>query len=132
MYLHGHNELLPGLEAALDGKKAGDHFTVTLAPEQAFGLRKENAQQRVSIHQVVNPPRGKRKFRPGMVVALNMQDGVYPVVVTKVGLKMLDVDTNHPQAGKTLTFDLEVVDVRDATEEEIAHGHVHGIGGHHH
>jgi len=114
------------------GKKAGDHFTVTLAPEDAYGLRKENAQQRVSINHVVKSAREKIKFQPGMVVHLNTDHGAQPVVIIKVGLKMLDVDTNHPYAGKTLTFEVDVIDVRDATEEEIAHGHVHGAGGHHH
>lgn len=132
VYLHGHDGLLKGLEAAMEGKKAGDHFTITLAPEDAYGLHKENAQQRVSINHVVKSAREKIKFQPGMVVHLNTDHGAQPVVIKKVGLKMLDVDTNHPYAGKTLTFDVDVVDVRDATEEEIAHGHVHGAGGHHH
>ena len=128
-YLHGHHGMLPGLEEALAGKKAGDTLSVTLPPEKAYGVRQENAVQRISLKHVVN--RGK-KLKPGMVVQVNTDHGSRDVIVVKPGLKTVDVDTNHPLAGKTLTFDIEVVEVRAATDEELAHGHAHGDGGHPH
>lgn len=132
VYLHGHGGLIDGLEQALAGKQAGDHVSVTLAPEQAFGLRTENALQRVSINHVINPTKAKIKYKPGMIVHLNTKAGAVAATIVKVGLKALDVDANHPYAGKTVMFEVDVVEVRDATEEEIAHGHVHGEGGVHH
>lgn len=132
VYLHGHKGMLPGVEEAMTGKKAGDSFSITLGPEKAYGEVQENAVQRVSIKHVINPGKKKIKYKAGMKIQLNTQEGPRDVMVVKAGLKTLDVDTNHPFAGKTLKFDLDVVDVREASEEEIAHGHVHGEGGHHH
>lgn len=132
VYLHGHDGMLPGLEEALTGKQIGDMFTVTLSPEQAYGPRREDAVQRISVKRVINPGNRKVNYRPGMVVQVNTDHGPREVTVIKAGFKTLDVDTNHPMAGRTLQFEIEVVDVRDASEEEIAHGHVHGEGGHQH
>lgn len=132
VYLHGHGGMLKGLEDALAGKKAGDTFTVTLSPEQAYGPRREGSVQRISIKHLINPGSRKVHYKPGMVVQVNTPQGPRSVVVVKAGLKTVDIDTHHPLAGKTLIFDIEVVDVRDATAEEIAHGHAHGKGGHHH
>jgi len=67
-----------------------------------------------------------------MVVKLNTSEGQVPVTVVKAGRHSADIDTNHPLAGQTLTFDVEIMDVRAATEEEVAHGHAHGVGGHQH
>lgn len=131
VYLHGHDGMLHGVESALDGKQAGDHVSVTLAPEQAYGQRIDGAIQRVSKSHVIGA--GKNQvFRPGMLVQVNTSSGPRSVVVVKAGLKTLDVDTNHPLAGMTLRFDIDVVAVRDASREELAHGHVHGDGGVHH
>ena len=132
VYLHGHGGLIKGLEQALEGKQAGDHIHVTLTPDQAYGERIDNAVQRISKNHVLGADKNKVIFKPGMPVQVNTAEGPRMVVVTKVGLKTLDVDTNHPLAGKTLTFDVDIVDVREAGEEEITHGHVHGEGGHHH
>ncbi|MEQ8802881.1 MAG: peptidylprolyl isomerase, partial [Haliea sp.] len=71
-------------------------------------------------------------LKPGMTVQLNTAEGRHPVTVTKVGRHSAEVDTNHPLAGQTLVFDIDIVDVRAATPEEVAHGHAHGAGGHHH
>lgn len=131
VYLHGHRGLLGGVEAALAGKQAGDRVSVTLPPEQAYGLRNDQAITRVPKSHVVGDAKN-RVYKPGMVVRVNADDHARAVVVVKVGLKMLDVDANHPLAGRTLTFDLEVVEVRPASAEEVAHGHVHGTGGVHH
>lgn len=130
LYLHGHGGLLAGLERALEGRSAGDSFAVTLSPEEGYGPRDENARQRISKSHVVGAKGAV--FRPGMTVRVNTAGGARAAVVVKVGLKVLDVDTNHPLAGRTLHFDIEVVSVREAHEEEIAHGHAHGAGGHAH
>jgi len=130
-YLHGHNGMLPALESALEGKSVGDEFEVTLDPEQAYGQRREDSVQRISPKHVV-PASRKSKYTPGMLIQVNTAEGPRDVIVVKAGLKTLDVDTNHPFAGKTLTFAVKIETVREATEEELAHGHAHGVGGHHH
>lgn len=126
--LIGRGNLLRGIEEALIGHVAGDRFAVTLPPEQAYGARRDDMSKRVSKKYLANAAR----LKPGMTTQLSTAEGPRPVTVVKVGSKMVDVDLNHPQAGKTLSFDLEVVDVRDATAEEVAHRHVHGPGGHAH
>lgn len=130
-YLHGFNNIIKGVETALEGMRAGDTTSVTLDPISAYGPVKENAIQRVPIKhlQFAKPT---RKIKPGMVAAVKTENGAKNVVVVKVGKFNADVDFNHPLAGKTLHYELEVVKVRAASEEEIAHRHVHGEGGHHH
>jgi len=132
VYLHGHLGVLTGLEDAMAGKQAGDRFSVTLSPEKTYGARRSDAVQRVSIKHVMTRGNKKETLRPGKVVQVNTHQGPRDVTVIKAGLKTVDVDTNHPLAGKTLSFDVEVVDVRDATTDELAHGHAHGAGGHEH
>lgn len=132
VYLHGNHSIIPGLENALAGKKAGDSFSVTIEPELAYGQRNPEAQQRLSLKHIINPGNKKVQYKPGMIVQVNTSEGPREVMVIKAGLKTIDVDVNHPLAGKTLTFDIEVIDVRDASAEELDHGHVHGEGGHHH
>lgn len=132
LYLHGHGNLLPALEEALNGKQVGDKFSVSLEPEQAYGVRNEGATQRIPIKHLHNYAAIKNKLKPGMRVAVNTEQGPWDAVVLKVGKFNVDIDSNHPLAGKTLTFDIEIVDARAATAEELAHGHAHGVGGHHH
>jgi|TARA_B100000519_G_scaffold63251_1_gene53795 FKBP-type peptidyl-prolyl cis-trans isomerase SlyD len=127
-YLHGHGGIIKGLEEALEGRDAGDTFSVTVTPDKAYGPRKPDAIQRVPIKHLM----GAKRWKAGMVAQVQTEQGPRHVVVAKVGHKFADVDTNHPMAGRTLTFDIEVIDVRAATSEEIAHGHAHGPGGHHH
>ncbi len=127
-YLHGHDGMMPGIEKSLEGKAAGDSFSVELAAADTFGEIQEGAEQRVSVKHLM----GAKVWKPGMVAVVNTDHGQRQVTVLKVGKFMATVDLNHPFAGKTLKFDFEVVDVRDATEEEISHGHAHGPGGHHH
>ena len=127
-YLHGANNLIRGLEAAMAGRIAGDVFTTSVAPEQGYGLRDPGRTQRVPVKHLLFSGR----LRPGAIVQLNTRDGRRPVTVTKVGRHSADVDTNHPLAGQTLNFDIEIVAVRPASEEERAHGHAHGPGGHQH
>ena len=127
-YLHGHKNMMPGVEKALTGRETGESFSVTLPPEETYGKRVEGSEQRVPVKHLM----GAKKWKPGMMAVVQTEQGQRQVTILKVGKFMATVDTNHPMAGKTLTFDLQVGDVRDATAEEKAHGHAHGIGGHHH
>lgn len=127
-YLHGHGNIMRGLEQALAGKDEGDAVTVTLAPEDAYGRRDETLRQRLSAKYLKHAG----KLKPGKVVEVRTEQGPRRVTVLKVGLKTVDVDANHPLAGKSLRFVVEITDIRDASEEEKAHKHAHGVGGHQH
>ncbi len=128
-YLHGHDNLLKGLEEALTDLAAGDSKTVVLPPAKAYGERRENATQKVPIKHLI----GKHKrLKPGMLVKVNTEKGPANASVLKAGKFMVELDTNHPFAGKTLEFHVEIKSVRSASEEELAHGHAHGEGGHQH
>lgn len=127
-YLHGHKAMIPAIEEGLEGKQAGDEVKLSLAPEQAYGVRREEAQERISVKHL----QGAKTWKPGMVALVQTEQGPRQVTILKMGKFMATVDTNHPYAGKHLDFDLKVVEVRAATEEEIAHGHAHGAGGHQH
>jgi FKBP-type peptidyl-prolyl cis-trans isomerase SlyD len=128
VYLHGRNNIVPGLETQLVGKKSGDKFTAIVTPEQGYGPRNENAIQRVPLKHLAT----RGPIVPGQMVVVNTREGGRQARVIKVGHFNADLDLNHPLAGKTLTFEIEVVDVRPATEEELAHGHAHGPEGHGH
>lgn len=128
VYLHGHKGMLEGVEDALAGKAAGDKVEVTLNPAQAYGEIKEDAKQRIPIKHL----QGAKKWKPGMTAIIESNQGRKQVTILKVGKFNADCDLNHPLAGKTLDFSIEVLDVRAASSEEVAHGHVHGKGGHHH
>jgi len=127
-YLHGHDNMITGLEKAMDGKEAGDTFSVTLEPKDAYGEFLPDCEQRIPVKHL----QGAKKWRKGMVGTVQTEQGLRQVTVVKVGKFMVTVDNNHPLAGKTLTFDIEIMDLREATAEEIAHGHAHGVGGHQH
>ncbi|GIU19913.1 MULTISPECIES: peptidylprolyl isomerase [unclassified Shewanella] len=127
-YLHGHDNMMPGVEDALTGKEVGAKFSVTLPASETYGERNEDCEQRVSVKHL----QGASVWKPGMRALINTDQGQRQVTILKVGKFMATVDINHPLAGRELTFDLEVMDVRDATSEEIAHGHAHGKGGHQH
>jgi FKBP-type peptidyl-prolyl cis-trans isomerase SlyD len=127
-YLHGKGNIIPGLEAALAGKAAGDKLDVTVAPEQGYGRRDDRLVQIV--------PRNRfeeiTELNPGMQVRAGSPQGARLVTVVRVERDFVTVDGNHPLAGRTLHFSVEVVEVRKATHEEVSHGHVHGPGGHAH
>lgn len=127
-YLHGAHNIIPGLERAMAGKSAGDSFQVTLPPAEAYGERNPSNIQRIAAKHFKQPG----KLQPGQVVSLQTRQGTVPAVILKVGRFNIDVDANHPLAGQTLNFEVEVTDVRDASAEEVAHGHAHGEGGHQH
>ena len=126
--LLGHGGLIPGVERALEGRGAGDKFDVEVAPADAYGEYREGQVQRVPKKYF----RDADRLKAGMQTVLNSEQGQRVVTIAKVGSSVIDVDLNHPLAGRTLKFDIEVLDVRAASEEELAHGHVHGPGGHHH
>ena len=128
VYLHGAANILPGLERAMTGQSAGDVFSVELAAADAYGERDPQRQQRVPVKHLLF----KGRLRPGMLVQLNTEKGKRPATVIKAGKFSADLDTNHPLAGQDLVFDIEIVNVRAASREEITHRHVHGPGGHHH
>lgn len=127
-YLHGHNNIIKGLEAAMEGKQAGESFSVTVEPKDGYGDKKEGLTQRIPVKHMM----GQKRWKKGMAGWVKTEQGDRQFTVVKLGKFMADVDFNHPLAGKTLTFDVEIVDVRAATEEEVSHGHAHGVGGHHH
>jgi FKBP-type peptidyl-prolyl cis-trans isomerase SlyD len=127
-YIQGKGNIIPGLEQALNGKNVGDRFTVTIAPEQAYGARDEAL--------VLTVPRnafeGVDDIQPGMRFQTRTAQGVHTFTVAEVAADQVVIDGNHPLAGQPLTFDVEVTDVREATADELDHGHVHGEGGHAH
>ena len=125
--LIGHGNIIPGLEKALDGHEAGESFGVDVPAAEAYGERRDGLTQRVPKKHF-----GAQKLAPGQQVVLNTNFGPRAVTVEKVGHSVVDVDLNHPMAGKDLHFDVEIVEVREASAEELEHGHVHGDGGHHH
>lgn len=126
--LLGTNNVLPGLEQAMLGKSVGDVFSVTLTPERAYGLRDEKRKERISLKYLKH----EGKLLPGKIVRINSNQGVKTATVIKVGKFNADLDLNHPLAGQTITFEVEIMDVRAASQEEIEHGHAHGVGGHQH
>ncbi|HEX7342243.1 MAG TPA: peptidylprolyl isomerase [Rhodanobacteraceae bacterium] len=123
--LLGRGQLIKGLEAAIEGHEPGDTFAVELAPEDAYGERREGAIQRVPKKYFQHA----KLLKPGMTTVLSLKEGGQrAVTVHKIGMTSVDVDTNHPMAGKTLAFTIELTAVREATAEELAHGHVHPDG----
>ena len=127
-YLHGKGNIIPGLEQALAGKEAGEKLDVSVAPEQAYGTRDERLVQILPRSRL---PEGTQ-VAPGMQLRAESPKGPRLVSVVKVERDFVTVDGNHPLAGRTLNFSVEVAEVRKATHEEVSHGHVHGPGGHHH
>jgi FKBP-type peptidyl-prolyl cis-trans isomerase SlyD len=126
-YLHGHGNIVPGLERELEGKSANDKLNVKVAPADAYGEYSRDLVQKVPRRTLKGIP----KITVGMRLHAQTQEGPRAVTVTALTGDMVTLDANHPLAGKDLNFDIEIVEVRDATAEELAHGHVHGPGGHH-
>ena len=128
-YLHGHHNIITGLEAQMLGKTVGDKFVATIAPQDAYGEYISEAVQEVPRANF----QGVDKIEVGMQFQSQTDDGhVMLVTVKDVTDDVVVVDGNHPLAGVELTFDVEIVEVRAATKEELEHGHAHGDGGHHH
>lgn len=127
-YLQGHGNLVPGLERALEGKREGSSVAVVLAPADGYGTRDESLVQRVPKRSL----QGAGAVKKGMQFQARTDDGVRLFTVAAVIGDMVTLDGNHPLADQTLHFDVQVLGVREATAEELEHGHVHGAGGHHH
>lgn len=129
-YIQGIGNLIPGLEQELEGKAAGDKFTTVVAPEHAYGKR-DNALVQIVPKSGFNG--ADDELQEGMQVQVETdQQGMAIAVVTKIEDENVTLDLNHPLADMDLHFDVEVVEVRDATQEELDHGHAHGVGGHEH
>ncbi len=120
-YLHGAGNIIPGLEKALEGKDAGDHVDVSIAPEEAYGNRNDALVQSVPRSAF----EGVDEILPGMQFQAQTPNGMQILTVMKVEDDVVVVDGNHPLAGETLHFSVDITDVREATEEELAHGHAH-------
>lgn len=128
-YLHGMGNIIPGLENELEGKAVGDTLSVRIAPEDGYGERSD------ALTQIVpkNMFEGVEEIQVGMQFHAADGNGQTQVVtVAAVEGDDVTIDANHPLAGVHLNFDVKVVDIRDASQEEIEHGHAHGDGGHHH
>jgi FKBP-type peptidyl-prolyl cis-trans isomerase SlyD len=123
-YLHGHGNIVPGLEHELAGKSVGDRLQVRVPADQGYGEYDRALVQKV--------PRRTLKGIANLRVGQRLQAGHQAVTVTHIAGDMVTLDGNHPLAGQNLNFEVEITAVRPATEQELAHGHVHGTGGHHH
>ena len=124
-YLHGHSNIIPGLEQQLEGKSAGERVNAVVEPADGYGEYQEQAGQHVPRDNF----QGVEDIQPGMQFQSEAGGQVMLVTVTAVSDTEVTVDANHPLAGKRLTFDVEIQEVRAATEDELNHGHVHGAGG---
>ena len=127
-YLHGRGNLISGLEKELERKEEGDKLNVTIPPEDAYGIRDEQLVRKVSRSSF----KDIQDLQPGMQFQSQADHGVEIFTITKIEGNEVTIDGNHALADVALTFDVEVTEIREATEEELAHGHVHGPGGHHH
>ncbi|MDI5893132.1 peptidylprolyl isomerase [Halomonas rhizosphaerae] len=127
-YLHGAGNIIPGLEKQLEGRASGDKLHAKVAPEEGYGEVQPQLVQEVPRDAF----QGVDSVEPGMQFQAQTQGGPLMVTVTKVEGDTVTVDGNHPLAGQSLNFDVEIAEVREASEEEVEHGHVHGEGGHEH
>ena len=127
-YIQGHGNLVAGLEKALEGKASGSKVKVSVEPAEGYGKHDPKLLQRVPKRTL----QGAGEVKKGMQFQARTDDGMRVFTVTGVVGDMVALDGNHPLADKTLHFEVEVMDVRDASAEELQHGHVHGAGGHHH
>ena len=128
MFLQGYGNIIPGLESELEGKKMGDAMDVVVEPENGYGVRHEQLVQTVPREAF----QGVEDLQIGMQFQAQTQGGPLMVTVTQVEGDTVVVDGNHPLAGQKLNFDVEIAEVREATNEELEHGHVHGEGDHEH
>ncbi|MGM0481391.1 MAG: FKBP-type peptidyl-prolyl cis-trans isomerase [Pseudomonadota bacterium] len=122
-FIHGRGMLIPGLENALEGKATGEKFSAEIKPDEAYGERQDGLIQTVPRNLF-----GENEVEPGMQFRASTDQGDQSVVIVEVNDEEVTVDGNHPLAGTDLQFDVEVVEVRDATEQELEHGHVHTDG----
>lgn len=124
-YLHGFQNLVPGLEAELNGKKVGDTFSTTVTPEQGYGEVDQALIQELPLSAF----NGVDKVEVGMEFHAETQNGMQTVEIIAVEDETVTINGNHPLAGVNLNFEIEVVGIREATEEELEHGHIHSAEG---
>ena len=127
-YLHGYGGLIPGLEKELEGKVKGDKLVAIIAPDQAYGVYSDELIQEIPLENFQDAG----EVKVGAQFQVQNEHEVRIATVMEVSETAARVDLNHPLAGETLHFDVEIMDVREPTKEELEHGHVHGAGGHHH
>ncbi len=128
VYIQGSGNVISGLEQALINKEAGDKLHVVINPEDAYGLRDENLVQSVPLSNFQN----QNDVKEGIQYRVETSDGMRVATVTKIENETVTIDMNHPLADEVLHFDVEITEIREATEEELSHGHVHGAGDHDH
>jgi len=128
LYLHGFNNLVPGLEKALAGKTVGEAYDVLVSAEEGYGVRDDSMIQQVPMKAF----EGAEKVEVGMAFTADGPEGQVVVEVTNIENDMVTIDANHPLASVNLAFSGAIKDIREATQEELEHGHVHGEGGHQH
>ncbi len=129
-YIQGIGNLVVGLEEELAGKAVGDKLTTTVAPEKGYGERSDQNIHKVPLSGFEAD--GDEKLEVGMQVRVETNEGISIADVAAIEGEEVTLDLNHPLAGETLHFDVEIMDIREATKEELDHGHAHGPGGHHH
>jgi len=127
-YLHGNGNIISGLEEALEGKTTGEAVKVTIPPEKGYGVREKGKVVEVNKDKL----KGADEIKPGMQFQAQTPEGPQVFTVAGISESSVTLDANHPLAGATLNFDVTVREVREATADEMTHGHVHGPGGHHH
>ena len=125
VYLHGHRQMIRGFEAAIKDAVVGEKRAFTVMPADGYGLRNVNNTQRIPVKYLKH----EGKLSAGQSINVNTENGIKPGTIIKLGKFNADVDMNHPLAGKILHFEIEIIDIRAATEQETSHGHVHGSGG---
>jgi FKBP-type peptidyl-prolyl cis-trans isomerase SlyD len=127
-YLHGAGALIPGMENALEGKTEGDDFTISIAPAEAYGNHDQNLLHKIDRKELAHLP----DLELGMELEVMADNDPLVMTIVELSDDLVVLDGNHPLAGQTLNFDIQVRNVREASADEISHGHVHGPGGHHH
>ena len=125
LYLQGHQNIIPGLENQLEGKAKGDSFKVSIPPKHGYGEKNPNLIQEIPKGQFPEPS----ELQVGMQFQADTPDGPMILTILEINESSVKVDGNHPLAGQALHFEVEVMELREATDEEIQHGHVHGEGG---
>ena len=127
-YMHTEGAIIPGLFKAITGKKVGEKVSVVVQPGEAYGEQDDELIKQIPRDSF----KGMEDMAVGVKVEADTDNGIQIATITKIGDDEVTIDLNHPLAGVTLHFDVEITHIREATEEEISHGHVHGPGGHHH
>jgi FKBP-type peptidyl-prolyl cis-trans isomerase SlyD len=121
IYIHGKGHMIPGLEKNLEGKNEGDSFSITIKPEEAYGHYNEKLvfeMEKEKLSQIED-------MKEGMHVKMQTEKGLVLFKILSIGDKMIKLDANHPLAGIDLFFDIDIKEIREATKEELEHGHVH-------